>query len=148
MKPHGYYKVSHTPALWHHATQPIPFTQFTLVVDDFGVKYTNKFDELHFLNTLKETYKVSEYWKGSLYCGINLKWDYNNRTLDVSMPGYVTKHLTKYKHKPPKAPIHTPLKPLPHKYSKDTQITDPPYQPLSATEQENKFIQHVFESFL
>ena len=32
----GYETVVHTPSLWRHKTIPITFT---LVVDDFGVKY-------------------------------------------------------------------------------------------------------------
>ena len=39
LKPHGYYELPHTPGLWKHVTLPV---QFTLVVDDFGVKYTGK----------------------------------------------------------------------------------------------------------
>ena len=35
LKPHGYFEVEHTPGLWKHETLPI---QFTLVVDNFGVK--------------------------------------------------------------------------------------------------------------
>jgi hypothetical protein len=31
---------------------------------------------------------------GSLYCGITLNWDYENRTLDISMTGYVEKQLS------------------------------------------------------
>ena len=34
-----YYKVAHTPGLWRHTTQTI---QFSLLVDDFGVKYVGK----------------------------------------------------------------------------------------------------------
>ena len=37
--PDGYYEVAHTPGLWRHATRPI---QFSLVVDNFGVKYVGK----------------------------------------------------------------------------------------------------------
>ena len=33
---HGYYKLPHTPGLWRHEHRPV---QFTLVVDDFGIKY-------------------------------------------------------------------------------------------------------------
>ena len=36
LAPDGYYEVAHTPGIWRHATRP---TQFSLVVDDFGVKY-------------------------------------------------------------------------------------------------------------
>jgi hypothetical protein len=37
--PHGYYGCANTPGLWKHFTCPIAFT---LVVDDFGVKYVGK----------------------------------------------------------------------------------------------------------
>eukprot|EP00957_Ditylum_brightwellii_P034653 2626903-Ditylum_brightwellii.AAC.1 len=66
---YGYYPVRHTPGLWRHTTIDI---QFTLVVDDFGVKYTNKEDVHHLLWALKDKYMVSEDWKGKLYCGFTL----------------------------------------------------------------------------
>ena len=34
-----YYEMPHTPGLWKHVSHPIAFT---LVVDDFGVKYVGK----------------------------------------------------------------------------------------------------------
>ncbi len=37
--PHGYYECNNTPGLWKHTTRPI---SFTLVVDNFGVKYVDK----------------------------------------------------------------------------------------------------------
>jgi hypothetical protein len=37
--PSGYYEVPHTRGLWKHISHPI---SFTLVVDDFGVKYVGK----------------------------------------------------------------------------------------------------------
>ena len=39
LEPHGYYEVKHTPGLWKHESLPI---QFTLVVDNFGIKYVDK----------------------------------------------------------------------------------------------------------
>ena len=69
LKPHGYYELPHTPELWKHVTLPV---QFTLVVDDFGVKYTGKENIQHLINALKETYEISEDWDGALYCGISL----------------------------------------------------------------------------
>ena len=61
----------------------------TLVVDDFGVKYVNKKNVNHLVAALKGKYKISEDWTDRLYCGINLRWDYTNRTLDLGMPGYI-----------------------------------------------------------
>jgi hypothetical protein len=39
LEPFGYYPARHTPGLWLHKTQPI---SFTLVVDNFAVKYVGK----------------------------------------------------------------------------------------------------------
>eukprot|EP00957_Ditylum_brightwellii_P001113 88489-Ditylum_brightwellii.AAC.1 len=36
---HGYYPVQHTPGLWRHKWRPV---NFTLAVDDFGVKITGE----------------------------------------------------------------------------------------------------------
>ena len=115
---HGYHQSKKTPGLWTHDTRPI---SFSLVVDDFGVKYTNKADADHLLQTLEKHYTaVATDWTGGLYCGITLKWDYTDRTLDISMPGYVEALLVKYKHECTKK-THTPYKPAPRKFGKEAQ---------------------------
>jgi hypothetical protein len=84
--PHGYYECKHTPGLWRHLTRPI---SFTLVVDDFGVKYVGREHVDHLIKCIKEKYELTEDWSGDLYCGIKLHWDYIARTVDISMPGYI-----------------------------------------------------------
>ena len=69
LAPAGYYEMPHTPGLWKHVSCPIAFT---LVVDDFSVKYVGKKNANHLVAALKGTYKISEDWTGSLYCGIDL----------------------------------------------------------------------------
>ena len=88
LAPEGYYEVAHTPGLWRHISRPI---SFSLVVDDFGVKYVGKEHADHLLEILHRHYKTSIDWKGSLYCGITLDWNYDKRYLDISMPGYIDK---------------------------------------------------------
>ena len=46
----GYHQSKLTPGFWMHAWRPI---SFTLVVDDFGVKYINKDDVAHLLAALQ-----------------------------------------------------------------------------------------------
>ena len=89
----GYEPAPITPGLWRHQTHPL---QFSLVVDDFGIKYECQEDITHLLNELKTIYKISEDWDRKLYCGINLEWDYYKREVLVSMPNYVTKSLHKF----------------------------------------------------
>ena len=62
-------------------------------MDDFGVKYVGKEHANHLVASLQMKYKLVEDWTGDLYCGINLHWDYDVRTLDISMPGYVHRQL-------------------------------------------------------
>jgi hypothetical protein len=69
LAPFGYYKHISTPGLWYHETRPI---LFTLVVDNFGVKYINKEDIDHLIASIKITYTPTEDWTGNLYCGIFL----------------------------------------------------------------------------
>mmetsp|Transcript_25840 Transcript_25840/g.36772 ORF Transcript_25840/g.36772 Transcript_25840/m.36772 type:complete len:290 (-) Transcript_25840:243-1112(-) len=47
LKPHGYTEYPITPGLWKHETRSI---KFCLVVDDFGIKYTNPDDVTHLLD--------------------------------------------------------------------------------------------------
>ncbi len=84
LAPHGYYECKQTPGLWKQSTRPITFT---LIVDNFGVKYMRKEDVDHLIKAIKEKYELTQDWDGDLYCGIRLKWDYHHRTLNISMPG-------------------------------------------------------------
>ena len=64
-----------TPGLWEHATQPIAFT---LIVDDYGIKYTNKSSGDHSIQCLLIHYELTMNWDGAFYCGIKLIWYYVN----------------------------------------------------------------------
>ena len=70
---HGYHQSKLVPDLWTHEWHPI---QFTLVVDDFGVKYIGKEHPQHLLKVLWEHYSFTTDWSGSQYIGITLDWDY------------------------------------------------------------------------
>ena len=59
----GYAPVAFTPSLWKHATKNIIFS---LVVDDFGVKYVGKDNTDHLIQALKKLYTVSINWYGVL----------------------------------------------------------------------------------
>ena len=83
---HGYFQSNSVQGLWKHETRPIVFS---LVVDDFGVKYVNKQDVDHLMNVLKEDYKVTEDWKGERYIGLHMRWDYEGQQVHVAMPEYV-----------------------------------------------------------
>jgi hypothetical protein len=66
---HGYQQSKLVPGLWQHNTHPI---QFTLVVDDFGVKYVGKEHARHLKKVLEMHYKLTCDWTGTRYIGITL----------------------------------------------------------------------------
>jgi hypothetical protein len=104
---YGYYPAHHTRGLWLHKKRPI---SFTLVVDDFAVKYVDKDNAHHLCNALLRSYEITTDWGGTVFSGMTLKWYYEKRTCDMSMPGYVTNVLNKFQHDTPKHPQHTPSK--------------------------------------
>jgi hypothetical protein len=120
---HGYFEVQHTPGLWKHVSRPV---WFNLCVDDFGVKYIGDENLKHLFQALRtETYEIVEDWAGDLYCGINLEWNYKARWVDIAMPVYAIKNLTRYNHPPPLKPQHCPYTPNPIVYGKDNQAPTP-----------------------
>eukprot|EP00804_Cyclotella_cryptica_P028854 CCRYP_008428-RA/>CCRYP_008428-RA protein AED:0.23 eAED:0.27 QI:0/0/0/1/0/0/2/0/267 len=133
------------PGLWKHVSRPV---QFTLVVDKFGIKYVGEDNFNHLINALQQHYDVTIDKEGKLYCGITLDWEYHERTLDISMPGYVHKQLIKYNHPMPKSPQHCPLSPHPIQYGSKIQDPIPPNESPALDRKGIKFIQQVVGSFL
>jgi hypothetical protein len=44
---------------------------------------------MHLISILKQHYEISEDWTGRKYIGITFDWDYANRRVHLSMPGYI-----------------------------------------------------------
>ena len=102
---HGYSQNKAIPGLWTHKTRPI---SFTLVVNDFGVKYAGKEHATHLISILKQHYEISEDWTGSKYIGITFDWDYCKQRVHLSMPGYIAKALQHFGHEWPCRPQNSP----------------------------------------
>eukprot|EP00957_Ditylum_brightwellii_P005355 408580-Ditylum_brightwellii.AAC.1 len=58
-------------------------------------------------------YEVAEIWSGGRHCGITIKWDYENRHVDLSMPGYFQNALMKFQHDIPSLQQDAPHKHMP-----------------------------------
>eukprot|EP00804_Cyclotella_cryptica_P018372 CCRYP_015481-RA/>CCRYP_015481-RA protein AED:0.17 eAED:0.17 QI:0/0/0/1/1/1/2/0/862 len=147
----GYFKLPHTPGLFKHINRPV---QFSLVVDDFGIKYTGQEHLDHLIQSIKKHYDVKVDHTGSLYCGITLDWHYEEKYLDISMPGYVTKQLTKYNHPHPKKPNIKHIQQIVGSFLYYARATDPtiPHalselatQQSNATEQTLKRCHHFLD---
>ena len=143
---HGYAPCKHTPGLWTHKTRPI---QFVLVVDDFGVKYEGKEHFLHLISAIKEFYpKISIDWQGKLFCGIKLQWNYTERYVDLSMPGYIKDVLHKFQHPTPKFKQYAPYPFQRIIYGQNTQTPTPIDKSPLLNDKEKKYIQQVIGALL
>lgn len=124
LRKNGYHQSELTPGLFKHESRPVAFC---LVVDDFGVKYVGREHAEHLAHILQEAgYTITMDWEGKTFCGINLDWDYENRTVDLSMPGYVDKALQRFEHPPTTKPEHAPHAWTEPQYGAKTQMTSDP----------------------
>lgn len=118
----GYHQCVHTHGLFHHDTRQI---SFSLVVDDFGIKYIDKADAQHLFDTLNKLYVVTVDWTGTKYLGLTLNWNYKQQYVDISMPGYIDKALQRFQVPPPTRAQHSPHSWTAPIYGTKTQLTDP-----------------------
>lgn len=118
LAPFGYAPCKHTAGLWKHETREI---SFLLVLDDFGIKYIKQEDADHLISALETAYKLSVDWTGARYCGLIIDWDYDYRTCDISMPGYIERALQRFEHPASKKPQHNPYKYIAPEYGSKVQ---------------------------
>ena len=93
LKEDGYHPIPHMDSYCKHDRYP---TTFCLCVDDFGVKYFCKTKLNHLINSLLKNYKISTDYSGTNYCGLTIKWNYEQGYVDISIRDYVPKNLKKF----------------------------------------------------
>ncbi len=116
----GFYESRHTNGLILHKSRPL---MFDLCTDDFGVSYENQDDALWLIDLLLKRYELTVDWTGSTFLGLHLDWDYENRTCDISMPGYITKALGVFQHSKPDQPQDQPYPCETPQYGVKVQMT-------------------------
>ena len=141
----GYKQSKLVPGLWKHKWRPI---QFTLVVDDFGVKYVGQEHALHLQETLEQHYKVTKDWSGKRYIGITLDWDYKRRQVHLSMPGYIAKALKQFQRVKPIRKQHAPFPCARINYGAKKQYATQSSQAPALDKKGKKYIQQVCGKFL
>ncbi len=145
LKAAGYTQSKLTPGYWKHEWRPI---SFTLVVDNFSIKYIGKEHVMHLIRVLKEHYEVEEDWEDMQYLGITINWDYHNHEVHLSMPEYVECALTQFGHPIPDKPQHQPHQHAIPTYGATVQYAKPEDTSRRLTPPEKKYIQEVIGVFL
>ena len=71
LAPFGYKQIAHKVDMWKHKTRNI---KCCLCVDDFGIKYMKKEDDMHLIHAIQQTYQLNIDWEGRHVCGITFDW--------------------------------------------------------------------------
>ena len=100
MEKNCYRPVYFIEGMWKHDTNN---TIFTLLVDNFCVKYTPEVNAEHFLNALRKKYSITVDRKAE-HIGILLKCDYTQHTIKVSILEYFKQALHKFQRTLPATP--------------------------------------------
>ena len=133
-----------TPCLFVHRTNGVAFT---LVVDDFLIKFKQRSAVEHLLSALRELYTITtDFAATQKYVGITLHYNKEKRYIDMSIPGYVKKAIQRFQRTNLKG-ADSPIIYVPPNYSKHQQEApmDEPSVPLTPAEiQELQEIVGVF----
>jgi hypothetical protein len=130
---HGYHQSKIIHGLWMRKTRPI---SFCLVVDNFAVKYVNRADADHLIETIRKYYPMTVDKDTTKYIGLTIQWDYINRKAHIYMPGYLDKAFIRFNHKKPMKIQNSPHPHIPPNYGAKTQyaaeeIESPHYQRMT-----------------
>jgi hypothetical protein len=123
LKNKGFYEAASTPGLWCHKWRPL---QFCLIVDKFGIKYVGLEHFNYLLGILKKFHGVQYNMAGTKFAGMDIEWNYAALRCRISMQGYVSTLLLKFKHPHPTTPWLSPYKCLHIAYGAKLHITPDP----------------------
>ena len=138
-----YYQSKIVPGLWRHKTRP---TVFTLIVDNFGIKFLSKNDLDHLIGVLGKYYNEKVNMKGQEYLKIELDWDYDNGQVHLSMEPYLKKALAQFGIQKPKRLQNSPHPHTPPKYGTKQQFVEHDTSE-AATKAEQTYLQKVTGKF-
>jgi hypothetical protein len=144
LAPYGYVPCPVTPGLWTHLHSDL---MFTLVVDDFGIRYTNKQDVEDLIAIINKEYNCSQDWTGNRYIGLTLKWNYEQHYVDLSMPGYIAGALQRFMHPTPPRSEHVPHDWMAPTYGARQQFATIDTSP-AVDSKDTKRIQEVLDTLL
>ena len=146
LKKHNYIEATHTPGYWKHMWKPI---SWTLIVDDFGFKYTNKRHVDKLLKIMLQWYVMKMDWGRTSFGFITLKWNYDGeRWVELSLPGYIEKILAQFRHPQLKIPQDSPHPAPPTKFTRKTPMPPSPDKSPRLDEKGIKRIQQICGSIL
>ncbi len=141
----GYSQSKIIPGLWTHETRQ---TCFTLIVDNFAIKFANMEDAQHLIEALKQDYTITIDWGATKHIGLTIDWDYNKGQVHVHMPGYSDKVFLKFKHVAPSKKQNSPHPQAIPQYGAKTQYAESQDESPLLNEEDTKHVQAVMGTLL
>ncbi len=141
----GYSQSKIIPGLWTHETRQ---TCYTLVVDNFAIKFTKMEDAQHLIEALKQDYTITIDWGATKYIELTIDWDYNKGQVHVHMPGYLDKVFLKFKHVAPSKKKNSPHPHVIPQYGAKTQYAESQDKSPLLNKEDTKHVQAVMGTVL
>ena len=140
----GHHECKFTPGLFTHETRPI---QFSLIADDFAVKWINKSDFDHLLQSLETKCTMTCDMEGKQHVGMHPEWNCDTREVICSMDQCIQDALSELEVTKPKQHFKAPSEsPNINCGAKIQCVEDDNGAQL--TPEQTKFIQRVTGKFL
>ena len=112
-------------------------------MNDFGVQFVGDKHAAHLQAVLRETYNIEVDEDGDKSVGISLDWDYDNGKVHLSMPGYVSEALARFKNFCTKKREDQPYTRVVLNYGAKVQYAANEDTSRLSTKEWKTFIQHV-----
>jgi hypothetical protein len=136
----GYFEDTLVPCIYRHTSNGM---LFVLVVDDFACTCKDQSAKEHLLTTLREAgYIMTVDHKGAKFVGLTVDYQPELGWLDISMPGYVDKLLTRFAHRTI-VPCSSPIVYTAPIYGAKAQLTTPPDVSDILTDEDAHEIQEI-----
>ncbi len=145
LEEYGYHQSKIINGFWKHKTRP---TCFTLVVDNFTVKYVSDEDAEHLINAIKKYYPMRVDKEATKYISLTIEYDYKNCKAHIYMPGYLQKALIRFKHETPDKIQNSPHPHMIPQYGEKTQYTEEKDVSPPLSKEETKFVQAIARNLL
>ena len=100
------------------------------------------------MKTINEFYDTSHKWEGERYIGLTINWDYIQRLVHISMPGYCEKACQRFKHEMPKKRQDQPYLHVERTYGAKQQYAEADDTSPSLSKEQKTFVQEVVGVFL
>ena len=142
---HEYIQCINTPCLFVHSTNGVAFT---LVVDDFLIKFKQRSAAEHLFSALRELYTITtDFSAKQKYVGITLDYNKKKRYIDMSIPGYVEKAIQRFQRTNLKG-ADSPIIYVPPNYGKHQQEAPMVEPAIPLTAAETQELQEIVGVFL